>query len=108
MKKFKVLKVLVFASLAVMLLASASCAPQPAATTAPEEPAASQPEQPTEQPAAAEPTIAVYAVPWPPYTDWDPAAEGSVGVSALHNIYETLLRWDTQKNEAVPVLATSL
>ena len=39
-------------------------------------------------------------------TDWDPASSYSNEVIAMHNVYETLTRYDAQTQEVQPLLAT--
>lgn len=52
------------------------------------------------------PRIAFYAFNSTPVLDWDPAVEFSNGVIVLHNVYETLLRYNSSENKFIPVLAT--
>lgn len=52
------------------------------------------------------PRIAFYAFNSTPILDWDPSVEFSNGVIVLHNVYETLLRYDPLADKLTPVLAT--
>ena len=49
----------------------------------------------------------VYALNHTPVENWDPSIENSSGYAVLNNVYETLLRYEPEKEEIVPVLATS-
>lgn len=50
--------------------------------------------------------IAYYALNSEPILDWDPSVEFSNGIVVMHNIYETLLRYDPASDSFIPVLAT--
>lgn len=50
--------------------------------------------------------IAYYALNSEPILDWDPSVEFSNGITVLHNIYETLLRYDPATDTFIKVLAT--
>jgi len=50
--------------------------------------------------------FAFYAYNFPPITNWDPTIEQSNGVVTLHNVYETLLRYDSLEDKIIKVLAT--
>jgi len=52
------------------------------------------------------PQVALYAFNSAPILDWDPSVEFSNGVIVLHNVYETLLRYDPLEDKFIPVLAT--
>lgn len=52
------------------------------------------------------PKIAFYAYNTIPILDWDPSIEFSNGILALHNVYETLLKYDPLEDKIIPVLAT--
>jgi peptide/nickel transport system substrate-binding protein len=61
--------------------------------------------EPVEDPAA--PRTFTYAVSSEVMIGWDPASGYSNEVIAMHNIYETLTRYDPDTEEVVPVLAES-
>ncbi len=50
--------------------------------------------------------IAFYAYNSIPILDWDPSIEFSNGIIVLHNVYETLLRYDPLEDKIIPLLAT--
>jgi peptide/nickel transport system substrate-binding protein len=50
--------------------------------------------------------FAFYAYDQVPITDWDPNVEFSNGIVSLHNVYETLLRYDPLEDKFVKLLAT--
>lgn len=52
------------------------------------------------------PQIAYYANPYEPILDWDPSIMFSNGNVVLCNVYETLLKYDSETDKIVPVLAT--
>jgi len=54
----------------------------------------------------AKPQVAFYAFNATPLLDWDPSVEFSNGVITLHNVYETLVRYDPLEDRFMPVLAT--
>ncbi|HJW76924.1 MAG TPA: ABC transporter substrate-binding protein [Thermoleophilia bacterium] len=51
--------------------------------------------------------VATFAYTRTPVTNWDPAVEFAEGVITLHNVYETLLRYDPAADSFTPVLAES-
>ncbi len=51
--------------------------------------------------------IAYYAYGSEPYLDLDPSVEYSNGLIVLHNVYETLTRYDSKAEEVKPLLAES-
>ena len=51
--------------------------------------------------------IAYYAYGSEPYIDLDPSVEYSNGLIVLHNVYETLTRYDNKTEEVKPLLAES-
>jgi len=54
------------------------------------------------------PEIAVYGLTSPDVVVfWDPSESFSNEIVVMHNIYETLLRWDPTTEQFIPVLATS-
>ncbi len=53
------------------------------------------------------PKIAYYAYNTEPYIDLDPSVEYSNGIITLHNIYETLTRYDDETQKVEPLLAES-
>ncbi len=53
-----------------------------------------------------EASIAVYSTPYEPILDWDPSVCFSTDNSVFHNVYETLLYYDLNKDTFEPVLAT--
>ncbi len=53
------------------------------------------------------PRIAYYAHNTEPYIDLDPSVEYSNGIVTLHNIYETLTRYNDDTREVEPLLAES-
>ncbi len=56
--------------------------------------------------APAETRYALYAYNSEPLTNWDPAIEFSNGIHVMNNIYEQLLRYDPERDEIIPLLAT--
>lgn len=50
---------------------------------------------------------AYYAFDSTPVTNWDPSVEFSNGIIAMHNVYETLLRYDPMEDEFEKILATN-
>lgn len=50
--------------------------------------------------------VATYPLPTHPLNDADPSATFDNGIRVLHNIYETLLRYDPDKDIFIPILAT--
>lgn len=52
------------------------------------------------------PEIAYFSYNSEPVTDFDPSVESSSGSMVLHNIYETLLLYDSEKDDFIGVLAT--
>jgi peptide/nickel transport system substrate-binding protein len=59
------------------------------------------------QPAGGEKRIAYYAFNTEPYIDLDPSVEYSNGLIVLHNVYETLTRYDIKEEKVQPLLAES-
>ena len=55
---------------------------------------------------ADDPQVAIYVLDHEPILDWDPSVEASAGISALCNVYETLLKYDAVENKILPGLAT--
>jgi peptide/nickel transport system substrate-binding protein len=51
--------------------------------------------------------VATFAYTRTPVTNWDPSVEFAEGVITLHNVYETLLRYDPEKDTFTPILAES-
>ncbi|MGB9553282.1 MAG: ABC transporter substrate-binding protein, partial [bacterium] len=99
MRKIKLVATLV-AGLTALALFLSGCgpgaSPSPTSTSSPSASASS--------PSA--PQVAVVALLSIPVTDWDPAVEFSNGVMILHNVYETLLRYEPLEDKFTPVLAT--
>ncbi|SDK83482.1 ABC transporter substrate-binding protein [Natronincola ferrireducens] len=62
--------------------------------------------QQTAQGEEGQPRIAFYATANEPILDFDPSVEFSNGIVVLHNIYETLLKYEALEDKVVPVLAT--
>lgn len=56
---------------------------------------------------AAAPKFAVYALNSEPLTNWDPAIEFSNGIHVHNNMYEQLVRYDTETETVTPLLAES-
>lgn len=56
---------------------------------------------------AASPKIALYAYHTEPYIDLDPSVEYSNGIIPLHNVYETLTRYNSETGKIDPLLAES-
>jgi len=52
------------------------------------------------------PQIAYYANFSEPILDWDPSVMFSNGIVVLSNVYETLLRYDSENDVLIPMLAT--
>lgn len=63
--------------------------------------------QSTENGDQGQPRIAYYAYNTEPYIDLDPSVEYSNGIVTLHNIYETLTRYNDDTQEVEPLLAES-
>lgn len=99
MRKNKLVATLV-AGLTALALFLSGCGPgaSPASTSS-SSPSASASSSST-------PQVAVVALLSIPVTDWDPAVEFSNGVMILHNVYETLLRYEPLEDKFTPVLAT--
>lgn len=62
---------------------------------------------PAAAPAQKPARFAVYALNSEPLTSWDPAIEYSNGIHVHNNMYEQLLRYDTNAKKAMPLLAES-
>ena len=56
---------------------------------------------------AAPPKIALFAYHTEPYIDLDPSVEYSNGIIPMHNVYETLTRYDITTKKVQPLLAES-
>ena len=53
------------------------------------------------------PKFAVYALNSEPLTNWDPAIEFSNGIHVHNNIYEQLVRYESETDMVMPLLAES-
>lgn len=53
------------------------------------------------------PNFAVYAINSEPLTNWDPAIEFSNGIHVHNNIYEQLVRYNSETDIVIPLLAES-
>ena len=56
---------------------------------------------------ATTPKFAVYALNSEPLTNWDPAIEFSNGIHVHNNMYEQLVRYDSETETIIPLLAES-